>query len=152
METVLRAVIIYIVLLLIFRISGKRSLAQITSFDFVLLLVIGEATQQALIGEDYSLTTAVIAIVTLMSVDIALSIAKGRSARVERWLDDMPIVVVENGELLRGRASRERVDEDDVLAAARNLHGLERLDQIKYAVLERNGRISIVPQRSGHAA
>ena len=74
MDSVFRALAIYAVLLLIFRISGKRSLSQITTFDFVLLLVIGEATQQALLGDDFSLTNAFIVIVTLVGVDIGLSL------------------------------------------------------------------------------
>jgi uncharacterized membrane protein YcaP (DUF421 family) len=146
METVLRAFAMYAFLLLLFRISGKRSLAQITSFDFVLLLVIGEASQQALIGEDYSMVTSLIAIVTLMTIDIALSLIKQRSVRIDRWLEDVPVIIVDHGRLLQDRMQKERVDIDDVLAAARSTHGLERLDQIKYAVLERNGGISIVPQ------
>jgi uncharacterized membrane protein YcaP (DUF421 family) len=147
METVLRALVLYGFLLLVFRISGKRSLAQITAFDFVLLLVIGEATQQALIGEDYSLTTAIIAITTLMLVDIVLSLIKDHSRRIERYVDDLPVIIVDNGRLLTERMRKERVDEEEVLAAARGKQGLERLEQIRYAVLERNGEISIIPQR-----
>lgn len=151
METVLRAAILYAFLLLIFRISGKRSLAQITTFDFVLLLVIGEATQQALIGSDYSITSAALAISTLIVIDIALTSIKRRSARVDRWLDDVPIVIVEHGRPLESRMRGERVDLNDVLAAAREHHGLERLSQIRYAVLERNGDISIVPEKDESA-
>ena len=148
METVLRALFMYAFLLLLFRISGKRSLAQITSFDFVLLLVIGEATQQALIGDDFSMVTAIVAITTLVGVDIALSLIKARAPRIERCLDDVPVIIVADGRLMEDRLRKERVDQDDVLAAARSLHGLERLDQIKYAVLERNGGISIVPRET----
>lgn len=146
METILRALAIYTFLLLIFRISGKRSLAQTTTFDFVLLLVIGEATQQALIGDDYSLTNAMLAIVTLVGLDIGLSLVKERYKRIEKVVDDMPLVIVEHGQTLRERMDKERVDEEDVLAAARKDHGLESIRQIKYAVLERNGGISIVPR------
>jgi uncharacterized membrane protein YcaP (DUF421 family) len=146
METVLRAATLYALLLVIIRISGKRSLAQITTFDFVLLLVIGEATQQALIGTDFSITSAALAIVTLTVIDIGLSWIKRRSPTADRWLDDVPIVIVEHGRPLETRMRSERVDVADVLAAAREHHGLERLSQIRYAVLERNGDISIVPE------
>ena len=145
METILRALAMYLFLLLIFRISGKRSLAQITTFDFVLLLVIGEASQQALIGKDYSIITAMLAIATLMAIDIALSLIKDRAPTVDRWLEDVPVIVVAHGQPLYERMKQERVDLDDVLSAARSLHGLECLEQIKYAVLERNGGISIIP-------
>jgi uncharacterized membrane protein YcaP (DUF421 family) len=146
METVLRAAAIYLVLLIVFRVAGNRSLAQITAFDFVLLLIIGEATQQGLLGNDFSVTNALLVIVTLVGLDIALSLWKQRAPRLEKVIDGMPLVILENGRLLRERMDKERVDEDDILTAAREIHGLERLDQIKYAVLERSGGISIVPR------
>jgi uncharacterized membrane protein YcaP (DUF421 family) len=148
MDSVLRAVAIYVVLLVIFRISGKRSLAQITTFDFVLLLIIGEATQQALLGEDFSLTNAFVVIVTLIGLDIGLSLLKGRSRTLERVVDDLPLVIVEDGRPLQERMDKARIDQSDVLTAARELQGLERMDQIKYAVLERSGGISIIPRSS----
>jgi uncharacterized membrane protein YcaP (DUF421 family) len=146
MQSVLRAVAVYAFLLLIFRISGKRSLAQITAFDFVLLLIIGEATQQALLGEDFSIINAYIVIGTLMFCELGMSLVKGWVPGLDPVLDSTPLVIVENGKLLEERTRQERVDLSDVLAAARERHGLERLDQIKYAVLERSGGISIVPR------
>jgi uncharacterized membrane protein YcaP (DUF421 family) len=74
MDAVLRGLSVYIFLLIIFRISGKRSLGQVTSFDFVLLLIIAETTQQALLGDDYSVTNAFLLIGTLVGVDIGLSL------------------------------------------------------------------------------
>lgn len=146
MDAVLRATVVYVVLLLLFRISGRRSLSQLTTFDFVLLLIIGEATQQALLGEDFSLTNAVLVIVTLLAIDIALSLAKQRSPSVEKLIDGVPIVLVENGRPLDDRLRKSRVSEEDVLEAARSLQGLERLDQIKFAVLEVSGGITIIPK------
>ncbi|MGQ0697697.1 MAG: DUF421 domain-containing protein [Panacagrimonas sp.] len=147
METVLRALGVYLFLLLVFRLSGKRSLAHITTFDFVLLLLIAEASQQALVGQDFSVVNAMLAIATLAVADIGLSMLKERSPRLERLIDDMPVIIVDHGRLLSERIKRERIDEADILAAARKLHGLERLDQVKYAVLEVGGGISIVPYR-----
>ncbi|MBX6392878.1 MAG: DUF421 domain-containing protein [Burkholderiales bacterium] len=147
MDAVARAVLIYFVLLLLFRIAGRRTLAEITTFDFVLLLIIGEATQQAMLGEDFSITNAVIIIATLLFVDVMLSLLKSRSRRMEKVLDGVPTVIVENGRCLRERMAKARVDEDDILEAARRLQGIERLDQIKYAVIEVNGGISIIPYR-----
>jgi uncharacterized membrane protein YcaP (DUF421 family) len=146
MEPILRGAIVYVVLLLVFRISGNRSLAQITAFDFVLLLIISEATQQALLGEDFSLTNAILVIFTLVMMDIGLSLWKQRSQQVDKIVDGVPIVIVEDGKPLRDRMDKERVDEEDILAAARERQGLERMDQIKYAVLERSGGISIIPK------
>lgn len=146
MESVLRAAAIYLFLLLIMRISGKRSFSQITTFDFVLLLVIGEATQQALLGEDFSMTNAFAVIITLVVLDIGLSLWKQRSRRLATALESQPLVLLADGKLLEERMNEVRVDAEDILAAARLSQGLERLDQIKYAVLERNGGISIIPR------
>lgn len=147
MDAVLRAGAIYLALLLIFRITGKRSLAQITTFDFVLLLVIGEATQQALLGNDFSIVNAVIVIVTLLGLDLGLSLVQSRFPRLGPWLDDVPLVLVEHGQVLQKRMDKSRISEADILHAARATQGLERMDQIKYAVLERTGEISIIPKQ-----
>ena len=148
MDSVLRAAIIYIALMIIMRLAGKRSLAQITTFDFVLLLIIGEATQQALLGQDYSITNAILVVITLVTLDIGLSWVKRHSRMLDKILDDVPLIIVEDGVALKDRMDKARVDEEDVLSAARHLQGLERLDQIRYAVLERSGGISIVPKRN----
>src|SRR5512145_1482992 len=146
MESVLRALAIYGVLLVLFRITGKRSLGQITTFDFILLLIISEAIQNGMVGSSYSLTNALVLVTTLVLVDVVLSLVKRRSPRIEKYLDGTPLVIVEQGRLLRDRMDKARVDEGDVLNAARR-EGLERLAQVKYAVLERNGDISIIPWR-----
>lgn len=149
MDAVLRAVAMYAILMLIFRVAGKRSLAQITTFDFVLLLVIGEATQQALLGDDFSITNAVIVIVTLLGLEIGLTFVQKRWPKLGPWLDDVPLVLVENGQVLGDRLRRTRVSEADILQAARSAQGLERMDQVKFAVLERTGEISIIPRQPG---
>lgn len=149
MDSVLRAAAIYVFLLLVFRVSGKRSLSQITTFDFVLLLIVSEATQQALLGDDFSIVNAFVVILTLIGLDIGLSLLKQRSPSLDRWIDDVPLVIVENGRPIKERMDKARIDESDVLTSARELQGLERMDQIKYAVLERSGGISIIPKESG---
>jgi len=149
MDAVLRASAIYFVLLVVFRLAGKRDLGQMTSFDFVLLLIIGESTQQALLGDDFSVTNACLVIVTLVGANIFLSVLKQRWPALGKWLDGVPLIIVERGRPLRERMDQERVDEEDVLAAARERQGLERLEQIKYAVLERSGGISVVPWGRG---
>ncbi|MGH7516050.1 MAG: DUF421 domain-containing protein [Gemmatimonadales bacterium] len=146
MNPILRATVMFVFLMVVFRLAGKRSLAQITPFDFVLLLIIGEATQNALVGQDYSLTNAALVIMTLVMLEIGLSLVKARFPRLEPVLDDLPLVLVENGRAINDRMRQARVDEEDVLAAARELQGLERLDQVKYAVLERSGGITVIPK------
>ena len=145
MESVIRAAAIYGLLLVLFRITGKRSLGQITTFDFILLLILSEAIQNGMVGEGYSLTNALVLILTLVMADIGLSFVKARLPAVEKWLEGVPLVIVEHGRPLIDRLQKSRVDLSDVLTAARKLHGLERMEQIKYAVLERSGDISIIP-------
>lgn len=146
MDSVLRAVTIYLFLMVVFRIAGRRTMASLTNFDFVLLLIIGESTQQALIGDDFSVTTALILIITLIGIDIVFSLIKDAFPSVERWIDGVPIVLIEDGQIHHDRLEKARVDESDILTDARKLQGLERLDQIKYAVLERDGEITIIPR------
>jgi uncharacterized membrane protein YcaP (DUF421 family) len=146
MESILRAAVVYLFLLVLFRLSGKRTLAEVTTFDFVLLLIISEATQQALVGNDNSMTNAFLLVTTLVVLNVLFSEIKQRLKSAERVLDGLPLLIVEHGKPLHDRMQKERVDVDDVLDAAREIHGLEKLEQIKYAVLERNGKISIIPQ------
>ncbi|MDX2003730.1 MAG: DUF421 domain-containing protein [Meiothermus sp.] len=146
MESIVRALAVYLFLMLVMRISGRRTLAQITVFDLVLLLVISEAVQNAMVGENYSLTNAFVLVLTLVGADIALSLLKQRSRWVARLIDDVPLVIVEDGRPLEDRMRRSRVDAEDVMEAARELQGLERMEQIKYAVLERSGTITIIPK------
>lgn len=147
MDSIIRAAAIYVILLFIFRISGKRSLAQITTFDFVLLLVVSEATQQAMLGDDLSMTNAALAILTLVGIDVGLSLVQHRFPRIGKVIDSVPLVLVSDGELQRGQMDMMRISENEILEAARDKQGLERMDQIKYAVLERTGTISIVPRQ-----
>ena len=146
MESVLRAAFIYFFLVAIFRIAGRRSLSEMSNFEFVLLLIIGEATQQAVLGKDYSLTNAALVITTLIMLNVGLSLVKHRSHLVKRVFDGVPLVVVEHGRPLKDLMDKARVSDGEVLEAARTLHGLERMEQIKYAILESTGTISIIPR------
>lgn len=145
MDSVLRAVAIYLVLMVLFKVAGRRSLAELTTFDLVLLMVIGEATQQALLGDDFSLTNAVLVIATLITVDIGFSLVKRRFRSFSLLLDGGPTVLVEQGRVLQKRLKQARVDEDDILEASRSSQGIVEISQIKFAILERNGKISIIP-------
>jgi uncharacterized membrane protein YcaP (DUF421 family) len=147
MDTVLRSVAVYVFLLVIFRISGKRSLSQITTFDFILLLIISEATQQALVGDDFSIINTFVVVASLVVLDVTFSWVERRWPSFGRVVESLPVVIVEHGRMLDDRASREGVTLPDVLAAGRETHGLERLEQIKYAILERHGGISVVPTK-----
>lgn len=149
MESVLRGAALYLMLLLIMRISGRRTMAQMTPFDFVLLLIIAETTEQALMGEDFSITNAAVLITTLVMIDIGLSYLKELSPTFSKLLDGTPTVLIRDGELDRHALKRSRMDEDDIMVSARHAQGLEKMSDIKHAVLEVDSGISIVPKKPG---
>jgi uncharacterized membrane protein YcaP (DUF421 family) len=148
MDSIVRGFAVYFFLLVVFRIAGKRSLGQITTFDAVLLLIISEAVQQALINNDTSMTNGFILVLTLLGLDLSVSLLTLNSRRLDKLINDRPLVLLENGRLFKDRMRKARVTEDDILAMARELQGLERLDQIKFAVLERSGGITVVPNEA----
>ena len=94
------------------------------------------------------MTNGALLVLTLVGLDILLSLVKQWSPAADAWIDGLPIVVARDGQLLKDRMNRERVDEADILEAARELQGLEGLDQIQYAVLEKGGKITIVPKQA----
>lgn len=145
MESVLRGAAVYFILLVVLRFSGRRTLAQMTPFDLVLVLIVAETTQQALLGDDFSIVNAMVLIITLFVIDIGLLYSKRSSTTVDAWLDGRPTLLATNGSLDQEALRHTRMSKEDILEAARQLHGLERLDQIKYAVLEADGDISIIP-------
>jgi uncharacterized membrane protein YcaP (DUF421 family) len=151
MDTILRAGAMYFVLLIIFRLAGKRTMSEADVFDFLMLLIISETTQQAMVADDHSFTNAILLITTLVFITVMLSLIKQRSRLVSKIVDDEPLLVVSNGQLIKTRADKLRVDEHDIMEAAREIHGLERLEQIKFAVVERNGNISVIPRSDGVA-
>ena len=145
MEMIFRALAIYLILLVVFKIAGRRALLQITSFDLILLLIISEATQQALLGNDFSVTGAMLTIITLIVVDMLFGMMKKYFSGAESALDGSPVILVENGTVLREKLKKVDVSCDDILGAARQNQGITELEKIKYAILERNGHISIIP-------
>lgn len=146
MESVYRSIIIYFFLMLLLRISGKRTLAEITVFDFVLILIIGDASQQSITGPDYSIVNALIIVGTLILLDTMLSFIKSRFRKVERVMDGSPLILLKDGECIKPNLNITGVDEEDILEAARRDHGLENMKQIKYAILEKDGGIYIIPE------
>lgn len=148
METVLRGVVTYLFVWFIFRIAGKRSLAQITTFDAVLLLIISETVQSSLIDEDNSMTNAFVLILTILGFDVLLSCIKQRFPAIEHVVDGVPLVLMDEKGLDEEVLEKERVDKDDILAAAREQQGLATLEEIEYAVLEQSGGISVIPKRN----
>jgi len=153
MELVVRAAVIYAFVLVILRISGKRQFSEITTFDLVLLLIISEAASQGLYGSaDYSLTASLLLVTTLAAMDIGLSLIKHRFRLFEALLESKPTMLIQDGRLVERNLEAERIDESDILSAARLTFGLESLRQVRHAVLERDGSISIIPRARSTSA
>ena len=146
METVIRALVTYAFLLLVFRVAGKRSLAEMSSFELVILLIISETTQQAMIDDDHSMTNAGIAILTLVGAGIVMTVLKERFPGFQRVVTGAPLLLIEDGEIMYQRLNHSRIGIDEIMAAARASHGLERIADIKHALLEAGGGISIIPK------
>ena len=146
MDSLIRAAVVYLFLLVVFRVAGRRTLGETTTFDFVLLLIISEAVQQALIDDDNSMTNALLVVLTLIALNVAMGLAKRRWKAVAHALDGVPVVIVRDGRPIADRMKAERIDEGDVLSAAREGQGLARMDQVAYAVVEESGRVSVVPR------
>ena len=147
MTAVLHALVVYVMLMVLFRITGKRSLGQATTFDFVLLLIISEAVSSALLANDHSLTGATIAVLTLVCTDIGFSLAKQRWPVFGRLLEGEPVWLMRRGASDEAAMAAERVDDDDILEAARLTRGITQLRDVDEAVVERGGQISVMPRR-----
>jgi len=145
MESVIRAILIYIFLMIVIRISGHRTLNELTTFDFVLLLIVGDASQQAMTGTDYSLTNGFIVILSLVTLDMLMSVLKQKFSLFEKITDGMPLILINKGKIHKVNMHKAQIDEFDILEASRKLQGLENINQIKYAILEKGGEITIIP-------
>ena len=141
-EIVLRSVVVYAVLLAGLRIFGKREVGQFTLFDLVLVLLVANAVQPAMTGPDTSLAGGLIIIATLVVVNFALS-RLDRYRLFRRLVQSEPTPLVKNGRRLRQAMDREGIDDDDLAAAVRG-HGLEDVKEVKLAMLEPDGSISVI--------
>ena len=147
MDSVIRAAVTYIVLLILTRIAGRRTLGEMNAFDLILTLIISEAVQDSLVDTDHSMINAFLLVTTLIGLDILFSHLKFKSKTLSNWIDGTPIVLIRKGHLEREKMKRSRVDENDILESARENYGISSLKEIDHAVLEPSGDISIVPAR-----
>jgi uncharacterized membrane protein YcaP (DUF421 family) len=146
MDLVFRAVALFCFVYLITRVIGRRELSSLEPFDLILLIVIGDAIQQGLTQDDYSVTGALIVIGTFAILQILVSYLSYRFPRLRPALDGEPIVVVQDGRAIEKNMRRERITLDEVLVEARQQQ-VASLDEIAWAVLETSGKISIIPRQ-----
>lgn len=144
-STVLRAAIIYGFVLLVIRLAGKRTLAELSTFDLVVILIISEAVQPALTADDTRLTSTFLLVLTIVAVDLFLGVLTHKWHPASALLDDVPTVLVRDGRKNNLAMKRERIEDDDTMEAARRQLGIERFSDIRFAVLERTGGISVIP-------
>jgi uncharacterized membrane protein YcaP (DUF421 family) len=151
-ELAIRATGIYIAVLIGLRLFGKREVGQFTLIDLVLILLLANAVQPAMTGPDTSLTGGLVIIVTLIVVNRAIAIARGRLPFVQWLVESPPTTLARDGAWVPGTLEREDLSEEDVIQALHE-HGLTNVSEVKLAVLEGDGMISVVPRdpsKAGH--
>jgi uncharacterized membrane protein YcaP (DUF421 family) len=144
-EKIARSAVIYLFLLAAFRFTGKRQVGQLTPFDLVVLLVISNVLQNAVIGPDNSVGGGILGAVVILVLNWALVEVTYRSKRARRLLEAAPTVLVHNGRLLEKNLARERISLDDLHAAMRRA-GVIDFEHVHVAMLEENGGISVIPR------
>ena len=147
MDIVLRGVAIFVFLYVLMRAIGRRELSTLEPFDLILLIVLGDAVQQGLTQDDYSLTGAFLAIGTIAVMQLLVSYTNFRFPRLRPLLEGEPIVIVQDGKLIDRNMRRERLTPDDLMSAARQ-QNIASLDEIAWAVMETSGSISFI-KKSG---
>ena len=146
-EKVIRSAAVYLFLLLAFRVTGKRQLGQMTAFDLVVLLVISNVVQNALIGNDNSLGGGLLGAVVILLLNVVVAWLTFRHKRVERLVEHTPTVLVKHGRILRENLRRELLSLAELRAALRR-EGVVSLRDVRYAILEEDGHLSVIPKRS----
>ena len=143
-EIVVRTAVVYLVVLVGLRLAGKREVGQLTVIDLVVLLLISNAVQNAMLGPDTSLAGGIIAVVVLLTMSVILGQLRLRSQRLRHLMQGSPTLLVLHGETIPDHMRREGLDEDTLQAALRE-HGVADVKDVEMAVLEVDGSISVVP-------
>jgi uncharacterized membrane protein YcaP (DUF421 family) len=147
MDLVFRALVLFGGVYILLRVVGRRELAQMAPIDFILLIVLGDAIQQGLTQDDYSVTGAFIVIFTIAVIQVVLGYVTFRSHRVRMVLEGEPMVLVEDGRIIEKNLKRSRIAAEELAEEAR-LSQVSSLKDVAWAVLETSGKISIIPKKS----
>ncbi len=147
LEKVIRSAVVYLFLLVAFRLAGKRQLGQMTAFDLVILLIISNVVQNAVIGNDNSLGGGLLGAMVILLLNAAIAWATWRYKRVERFVEHVPTVLVKNGRILLDNLRRERLSLPEFRSALR-LAGVVSLRDVRYVILEESGHLSVIERRS----
>ena len=147
MDLVFRAIFLFGGVMVLLRVVGRRELATMEPIDFILLVVLGDAIQQGLTQDDYSVTGALIVIFTIGVLQVSLAFASFRSSRIRTVMEGEPLVLIENGNVLDRNLRRARIAREELAEEAR-LSQVRSLTDVAWAVLETSGKISIIPKKS----
>lgn len=147
-ELVLRSVVVYVFLLLLLRITGKRQVGQLAPFDLVLLLVLSNAVQNSMNAGDNSLVGGLVTATTLVVLNYFVGQATYRSKKLEAIIDGRPQVIIHNGVLFEDVLARAQITRHELNAALRH-EGCSSIGEVRSAILENNGAISVIPNRLG---
>lgn len=148
METVIRVGIIYVFVTVAMRFMGKRELSEMSGYELMLIILIPEILSQGLIGEDYSVTNALIGVSTLLSLVVINSFLTYHFKKYRDVVEGKPVILFYQGKFVEGALDRERINVDEILNEIRNV-GFEHFEQIKWVVLEPDGKISCIPYEHG---
>jgi uncharacterized membrane protein YcaP (DUF421 family) len=143
MDLVLRAVVVFVFVTVLTRVIGRRELASLAPLDLILLIILGDALQQGLTQDDYSVTGAVIVVGTLAVLQVGTSWIAYRFPFTRGALEGEPLIVLEDGKPIERNLKRERMTVEELAESAR-LHEIGSLDEVRWAVLERNGELSFI--------
>ena len=147
MDLVIRSVVIFFFVFLVTRVVGKRELSSLEPFDLILLVVIGDLVQQGVTQSDYSVTGAVTVISVVAGLSVLLGYANFKLRKFRPVLEGEPVVLVEDGRVIDGNMRRERITTAELEAEGRQQQVLA-VEDMRWAVLETNGRISVIPKSS----
>ncbi len=143
-EVILRVAVVYLFLIVVLRLSGKREVGQMSILELIVVLLISDAVQNSMVGDNTSLWAGPLAVTTLLALDYGLNWLTHRSNTLRKAIEGEPRLLIRDGRLLRKALREEKLDVDEVETAVR-AHGLARIDEVREAVLETDGSISIIP-------
>jgi uncharacterized membrane protein YcaP (DUF421 family) len=146
MDIVLRAAAVFLVILIVTRVIGRRELSSLQPFDLILLVVIGDLVQQGVMQSDYSVTGVAMAIATFGLLTVAVSFVSFKLPSIRPYLDGEPLIIVQDGKLIEPNLRRERLTREEVAEEARQQQ-IASLEDVEWAVLEANGKISFIPKK-----
>jgi uncharacterized membrane protein YcaP (DUF421 family) len=148
LEIVLRTSAVYIVVVVGLRLVGKRHVAQLSTFDLVLILLISNAVQNAMVGENSSLVGGIVAAATLFLINYLFSFIAYKFRRVDKILEGTPTLLVHNGEPIATHLDQEKITLEELEQVIRE-HGIESIGEVKNATMELDGTISVIPKGNG---